>query len=90
MNHAELSRLYDFTGRTVVLTGAMGVIGGEIACALVGMGANVAMLDRNLDPAREIVETREFSVIHCRKPPVRGRGIWSYHTNVWRLLGNMS
>jgi NAD(P)-dependent dehydrogenase (short-subunit alcohol dehydrogenase family) len=56
MNHADLARLYDFTGRTVVLTGAMGVIGGEIACALVGCGANVVMLDRNLDPARGLLE----------------------------------
>ena len=56
MNHADLARLYDFTGRTVVLTGAMGVIGGEIACALVGCGANVVMLDRNLDPARGLRE----------------------------------
>jgi len=36
MNLAELSRMYDFTGRTVVITGAMGVIGGELSCALVG------------------------------------------------------
>jgi NAD(P)-dependent dehydrogenase (short-subunit alcohol dehydrogenase family) len=56
MNHAELAGIYDFTGRTVVLTGAMGVIGGEIACALVGVGANVVMLDRNLDPARGLLE----------------------------------
>jgi NAD(P)-dependent dehydrogenase (short-subunit alcohol dehydrogenase family) len=56
MNHADLCRLYDFSGRTIVLTGAMGVIGGEIACALVGCGANVVMLDRNLDPARGILE----------------------------------
>jgi NAD(P)-dependent dehydrogenase (short-subunit alcohol dehydrogenase family) len=56
MNHADLVRLYDFTGRTIVLTGAMGVIGGEIACALVGCGANVVMLDRNLDPARGLLE----------------------------------
>jgi NAD(P)-dependent dehydrogenase (short-subunit alcohol dehydrogenase family) len=56
MNHAELSRLYDFTGRTIVLTGAMGVIGGEIACALVGFGANVVMLDRNLDPGKGLFD----------------------------------
>jgi NAD(P)-dependent dehydrogenase (short-subunit alcohol dehydrogenase family) len=56
MTHAELARLYDFTGRTVVLTGAMGIIGGEIACALVGLGANVVMLDRNLDPARGLLD----------------------------------
>jgi NAD(P)-dependent dehydrogenase (short-subunit alcohol dehydrogenase family) len=56
MNHAELLRLYDFTGRTVVLTGAMGIIGGHMACALVGCGANVVMLDRNLDPAQGLLD----------------------------------
>ncbi len=56
MNHAEVARLYDFTGRTVMLTGAMGIIGGHIACALVGCGANVVMLDRNLDPAKGLLD----------------------------------
>jgi NAD(P)-dependent dehydrogenase (short-subunit alcohol dehydrogenase family) len=56
MNYAELVRLYDFTGRTIVLTGAMGVIGGHLACALVGCGANVVMLDRNLDPAKGLLD----------------------------------
>lgn len=56
MNLAELSALYDFTGRTVVITGSTGVLGGEIACALVGCGANVAMLDRNLDPAKGLLD----------------------------------
>lgn len=49
MNLAELTRLYDLTGKTVVITGGAGVLGGEIACALVGCNANVAILDR--DPA---------------------------------------
>lgn len=56
MNLTELSALYDFSGRTVVITGSTGVLGGEIACALVGCGANVAMLDRNLDPARGLLD----------------------------------
>jgi NAD(P)-dependent dehydrogenase (short-subunit alcohol dehydrogenase family) len=56
MNYAELARQYDFTGRTIVLTGAMGIIGGHIACALVGCGANVVMLDRNLDPAKGLLD----------------------------------
>jgi len=34
-------------------------LGGEIACALVGCGANVAILDRNLDPAQHILELME-------------------------------
>ena len=49
MNLDELTQWYDFTGRTVVITGGAGILGGEMACALVGCGANVAILDR--DPA---------------------------------------
>jgi NAD(P)-dependent dehydrogenase (short-subunit alcohol dehydrogenase family) len=49
VNLDELTRLYDFSGRTVVITGGAGVLGGEIACALVGCRASVAILDR--DPA---------------------------------------
>jgi NAD(P)-dependent dehydrogenase (short-subunit alcohol dehydrogenase family) len=56
MNLDELTRMYDFTGQTVVITGGTGILGGEIACALVGCGANVALLDRNLDPAQGLLE----------------------------------
>src|SRR5512147_1407742 len=56
MDLAELSRAYDFCGRTIVITGATGILGGEMACALVGCGANVAMLDRNLDPAQRLFD----------------------------------
>jgi NAD(P)-dependent dehydrogenase (short-subunit alcohol dehydrogenase family) len=49
MNLEQVTELYDFTGRTVVITGGAGILGGEMACALVGCGANVAILDR--DPA---------------------------------------
>jgi NAD(P)-dependent dehydrogenase (short-subunit alcohol dehydrogenase family) len=56
MDSSELTRLYDFTGQTVVITGGTGTLGGEIACALVGCGANVAILDRNLDPAQRLLE----------------------------------
>jgi len=56
MNLEELSRQFDFGGRTVVVTGATGVLGGEIACALVGCGANVAMLDRNLEPGKGLID----------------------------------
>jgi len=56
MDLASLTRQYDFSGRTIVITGATGVLGGEISCALVGCGANVAMLDRNLDPGKGLLE----------------------------------
>ena len=49
MDLEQVTALYDFTGRTVVITGGAGILGGEMACALVGCGANVAILDR--DPA---------------------------------------
>jgi len=49
MNLTELTRLYDLTGRTIAITGGAGILGGEMACTLVGCGANVAILDR--DPA---------------------------------------
>jgi len=59
MDLGQLTRLYDFSGQTVVITGGTGILGGEIACALVGCGANVAMLDRNLDPAEGLVHRME-------------------------------
>jgi NAD(P)-dependent dehydrogenase (short-subunit alcohol dehydrogenase family) len=40
---------YDFQGRTVALTGGAGVLGGEVAVALVACGASVAVLD--VEPA---------------------------------------
>jgi NAD(P)-dependent dehydrogenase (short-subunit alcohol dehydrogenase family) len=56
MNLEELARLWDFTGQTIVVTGGAGILGGEIACALAGCGANVAILDRNTDPAAGLID----------------------------------
>jgi len=47
MDLSELTKLYDFTGRTVVVTGATGVLCGAMAEALAGCGANVAALARS-------------------------------------------
>lgn len=47
MNLDEINELYRFTGRTAVIPGGAGVLGGEMACALVGCGANVVILDRD-------------------------------------------
>jgi len=49
MDLAELTRLYDFTGKTVFVTGGTGVLCSVMARALVGCGANVAILARNPD-----------------------------------------
>ena len=54
MNLQELTQWYDFTGKTVVITGGTGILGGEMACALVGCGANVAVLDRNPNLPEEL------------------------------------
>jgi NAD(P)-dependent dehydrogenase (short-subunit alcohol dehydrogenase family) len=54
MNLQKLMQWYDFSGKTIVITGGTGVLGGEIACALVGCGANVAVLDRNPNLPEEL------------------------------------
>ena len=56
MNLDELRSLYDFSEQTVVLTGGAGVLGSEIACALVGCNANVAILDRDINLAEKVIE----------------------------------
>jgi NAD(P)-dependent dehydrogenase (short-subunit alcohol dehydrogenase family) len=56
MNLEILTKQYDFTGRTVVITGGTGILGGEIACALCGCGAEIAILDVHLEPGEAIKE----------------------------------
>jgi NAD(P)-dependent dehydrogenase (short-subunit alcohol dehydrogenase family) len=50
MDIEKLIRSHDFGGTTIVLTGGTGVLGSEMACALVRAGANAAILAR--DPSR--------------------------------------
>jgi len=59
MNIDELSKQYDFEGKTVVITGGAGVLGGEMACALVGCNANVVILDRDPALADQVVQRFE-------------------------------
>jgi NAD(P)-dependent dehydrogenase (short-subunit alcohol dehydrogenase family) len=51
--------MYDFTGRTFVVAGGTGSLGGALARALAGCGANVAVLGRNMDAARRLLESME-------------------------------
>jgi NAD(P)-dependent dehydrogenase (short-subunit alcohol dehydrogenase family) len=67
MNLEELTSLYDFSDRTVVVTGGAGVLGSEMACALVGLNANVVLLDRDQELAQKVIE--RFPKV------VKGRGI---------------
>ncbi|HXI22129.1 MAG TPA: SDR family oxidoreductase [Gemmatimonadales bacterium] len=69
MNLDELAGLYDFSGRSVVITGGAGVLGGEMACALVGCGANVAILDRDPGMAERLIhriptDVGRFVIVH--------------------------
>ena len=57
MNYTELVKLYDFTGRTFVVTGGTGVLCGAMARALVGCGANVAILARNREKGQAVLPT---------------------------------
>jgi NAD(P)-dependent dehydrogenase (short-subunit alcohol dehydrogenase family) len=56
MNLEELGSLYDLTDCTAVVTGGAGVLGSEIACALVGCNANVVILDRDQELAQKVIE----------------------------------
>ena len=56
MNLQEISKSYDFTGRTAVVTGGAGILGRAMAEALVGCGANVAVLD--LKPPEPVQQDR--------------------------------
>ena len=55
MDLQELTHSYDMTGKTVVITGGAGVLGGEMACALVGCNANVVILDRDVRLADRVI-----------------------------------
>jgi NAD(P)-dependent dehydrogenase (short-subunit alcohol dehydrogenase family) len=54
MNLQELTNWYDFKGKTAVVTGGTGVLGGEIAGALVGCGANVTVINRDPNIAEQL------------------------------------
>jgi NAD(P)-dependent dehydrogenase (short-subunit alcohol dehydrogenase family) len=56
MDLQTVTQWYDFTGRTVVITGGAGILGGEFACMLVGCGANVAILDRDPSLADRLLD----------------------------------
>lgn len=56
MNLTELTKLYDFTGKTFAVTGGAGVLCSELVRALVGCGANVAILDLLPEPAQKLAQ----------------------------------
>lgn len=59
MTTNQYLQAYDFTGKTILITGGGGVLCGEMAHALYDCGANVAILDYNLQAAERMVSTFE-------------------------------
>src|ERR1051325_3802536 len=55
MDLAELTKMYDFAGRSVVMTGGTGVLGRHMVQALVGCGANVSVLARSRQKAAAVL-----------------------------------
>ena len=49
--------MFDFSGRTLVLTGGTGVLGSEMARALAGCNANVVLVGRNAAKAEQLIAT---------------------------------
>lgn len=59
MNLENLVGMYDFAGKSVVITGGTGVLGTEITSALLGCNANVAVITRNPVLAEKLVQRFE-------------------------------
>ena len=67
---AELTKMYDFSGKTVAITGGAGVLGSEIVGALAGCGARVALLEVNAEAGKALVERmgergKQVTVFYC-------------------------
>ena len=56
MDFTELTKMYDFTGRSILITGGTGVLGSAMVQTLVGCGANVAVLARDEAKANHLLE----------------------------------
>ncbi len=62
----SLTGMYDFTGKNVVITGGTGVLGADIACALTGCGAQVAILGRNAEAGEAVLDRMGSRVAQAR------------------------
>jgi NAD(P)-dependent dehydrogenase (short-subunit alcohol dehydrogenase family) len=57
MNSRNFLSAYDFSGKTIAITGGGGVLCGELARALAGCNANVVVLDRDVGLAEKTIAT---------------------------------
>ena len=65
MDLGTVAKWYDLKGRTIVITGGAGILGGEMACALVGCNADVAILDRDPSLAERLIDRVESEPGRC-------------------------
>ena len=84
--------MFDFTGKTVAITGGAGILGSQIAGALVGCGAQVAILDINVEPGKALADSlgRRGNQISLFKCNVLDRdSVAETAQQVVRQLGNL-
>ena len=74
MNLKELAKMYDFSGRSIAVTGGAGILCGEIACTLAECGAGVAIL-----VGRDIAKIGFAIIRHARHAAVRSG--WKHITS---------
>jgi NAD(P)-dependent dehydrogenase (short-subunit alcohol dehydrogenase family) len=55
MNLQEITKAYDFTGKTIAITGGGGVLCGEMAKCLAGCNANVVIFDRDMSLGEKVL-----------------------------------
>jgi NAD(P)-dependent dehydrogenase (short-subunit alcohol dehydrogenase family) len=53
------AQFFDFADRTIAITGGAGILGGSVACGLVELGANVAIIDRDPSLADRLLDRME-------------------------------
>ena len=57
MNLQEVTKAYDFTGKTIAITGGGGVLCSEMARCLAGCNANIVILDRDMSLGEKVLAT---------------------------------
>lgn len=57
MNLQEITKTYDFAGKTVAITGGGGILCSEMARALAGCNANVVILDLDVSLGEKVLHT---------------------------------
>jgi NAD(P)-dependent dehydrogenase (short-subunit alcohol dehydrogenase family) len=57
MNLQEVTHAYDFTGKTIAITGGGGVLCGEMAKCLAGCNGNIVILDRDVSLGEKVLQS---------------------------------